>query len=41
MYEAPLEFRPERYMPGGEYDKFDDDSRLYMFLPFIQVSRGR
>jgi hypothetical protein len=37
MYEQPQEFRPERYMPGGEYDQFDDAIRAYMFLPFIQV----
>lgn len=29
--------RPERFMPGGEYDQFDEAIRPYMFLPFIQV----
>lgn len=40
MYEEPLAFRPQRFMPGGEYDQFDDSIRAYMFLPFIQVSVG-
>lgn len=30
-------FKPERFMPGGEYDSFDESIRAYMFLPFIQV----
>jgi hypothetical protein len=37
MYEAPDDFRPDRFMPGGEYDQFDDAIRAYMFVPFIQV----
>ncbi len=37
MYEAPDAFRPDRFMPGGEYDAFDDATRAYMFVPFIQV----
>lgn len=37
MYKDPLVFRPERFMPNGEYDQFDDAIRAYMFLPFIQV----
>ncbi|GFR53077.1 hypothetical protein Agub_g15775 [Astrephomene gubernaculifera] len=40
LYEQPDEFRPERFMPGGEYDKFDDATRAYMFLPFIQGPRN-
>ncbi|KAG2487471.1 hypothetical protein HYH03_013893 [Edaphochlamys debaryana] len=40
MYEEPDEFRPERFMPGGEYDQFDDAVRAYMFVPFIQGPRN-
>ncbi|PNH07696.1 Protein LUTEIN DEFICIENT 5, chloroplastic [Tetrabaena socialis] len=40
MYEAPSEFRPARFMPGGEYDAFDDATRAYMFVPFIQGPRN-
>ncbi|GIL69020.1 hypothetical protein Vretimale_17394 [Volvox reticuliferus] len=40
LYEAPEEFRPERFMPGGEYDNFDDAIRAYMFVPFIQGPRN-
>lgn len=37
QWSDPTEFRPERFMPGGEYDQFDEAVRGYMFLPFIQV----
>jgi hypothetical protein len=37
LYKQPLEFQPERFMPNGEYDQFDDSVRAFMFLPFIQV----
>ncbi|EFJ45811.1 cytochrome P450 [Volvox carteri f. nagariensis] len=40
LYEAPDEFRPERFMPEGEYDSFDDAIRAYMFVPFIQGPRN-
>ena len=30
QYQQPQEFRPERYMPGGEYDQFPEDIRPYM-----------
>jgi hypothetical protein len=30
QYEQPAAWRPERYMPGGEYDQFDDAIRPYM-----------
>ena len=30
QYQQPLEWRPERYMPGGEYDQFPADIRPYM-----------
>lgn len=33
-------FVPERFMPGGEYDQFDEGVRPYMFLPFIQGPRN-
>ena len=40
MWEEPQEHRPERFLPGGEYDKFDDAERPYMFVPFIQGPRN-
>ncbi|KXZ46282.1 hypothetical protein GPECTOR_45g152 [Gonium pectorale] len=40
LYESPEEFRPDRFMPDGEYDQFDDAIRAYMFLPFIQGPRN-
>jgi cytochrome P450 len=33
-------FKPERFLPGGEYDQFDEAIRPYMFLPFIQGPRN-
>ena len=40
LYKDPLEWKPDRFMPGGEYDQFDDDIRPYMFVPFIQGPRN-
>jgi hypothetical protein len=40
QWSNPTEFQPERFMPGGEYDQFDEVVRPYMFLPFIQVRAG-
>jgi hypothetical protein len=40
QWRDPVEFRPERFMPGGEYDEFDESVRPYMFLPFIQGPRN-
>ena len=40
QYKDPQEFRPERFLPGGEYDQFEDEIRPYMFLPFIQGPRN-
>lgn len=37
LYKQPEAFRPERFMPNGEYDQFDEAIRPYMFVPFIQV----
>ena len=37
MYQDPKVFRPERFLPDGEYDRFDETERLYKFVPFIQV----
>lgn len=37
QWREPTEFRPERFMPGGEYDQFDESVKPYMFVPFIQV----
>lgn len=36
----PESFSPERFLPGGEYDQFDESIRPYMFLPFIQGPRN-
>lgn len=35
QYKEPLAFRPERFMPGGEYEQFPEDIRPYY------VRRGR
>lgn len=40
LYKDPLRWLPQRFMPGGEYDQFDDDIRPYMFVPFIQGPRN-
>lgn len=40
MYEEPEKYRPDRFMPDGEYDKFDEAIRPYMFVPFIQGPRN-
>lgn len=40
LYKDPLEWKPERFMPGGEYDQFDEEIRPYMFVPFIQGPRN-
>eukprot|EP00879_Flechtneria_rotunda_P019652 GHRR01020649.1.p1 GENE.GHRR01020649.1~~GHRR01020649.1.p1 ORF type:complete len:480 (+),score=98.10 GHRR01020649.1:247-1686(+) len=37
QWKDPAQFQPERFMPGGEYDQFDEAVRQYMFVPFIQV----
>lgn len=37
QWAQPAEFRPERFLPGGEYETFDEAVRPYMFVPFIQV----
>lgn len=29
QYQDPLAFRPERFMPGGEYEQFPEDIRPY------------
>ena len=33
LYKEPEVFRPERFMPGGEYDGFEEADRLFMFVP--------
>ncbi len=40
LYKDPLEWKPDRFMPGGEYESFSDDIRPYMFVPFIQGPRN-
>lgn len=39
-YEDPEEFKPERFVPGGEYDQLPDDVRPYAFLPFTVGPRN-
>jgi len=40
QWRDPESFSPERFLPGGEYDQFDETLRPYMFLPFIQGPRN-
>lgn len=40
LYKDPEVYRPQRFMPGGEFDNFDDAIRPYMFVPFIQGPRN-
>lgn len=40
LYKNPLDWHPQRFMPGDEYDSFPDDIRPYMFVPFIQGPRN-
>jgi cytochrome P450 len=40
MYKEPKVFRPERFMPDGEFDQFDDEIRTFMFVPFIAGPRN-
>lgn len=40
LYKDPLEWHPQRFMPGDEYDSFPDDIRPFMFVPFIQGPRN-
>ncbi|GFH17719.1 cytochrome P450, partial [Haematococcus lacustris] len=37
LYSEPQQFRPQRFLPGGEYDSWDEADRLFMFVPFIQA----
>jgi hypothetical protein len=37
QWSEPSSFRPERFMPDGEFDQFEENVRPYMFVPFIQV----
>lgn len=40
LYKDPLAWKPDRFMPGGEYESFSEDIRPYMFVPFIQGPRN-
>jgi cytochrome P450 len=40
QWQEPTKFKPERFMPGGEYEQFDESVRTYMFVPFIQGPRN-
>lgn len=39
-WKDPKEFRPERFLKGGELEQFDEETRPYMFLPFIVGPRN-
>jgi cytochrome P450 len=39
-YKDPLEWQPERFMPGGEYDQFPEDIRPYMVRRCMGVCMG-
>lgn len=39
-YADPTAFKPERFVPGGEYDQLPDDVRPYAFLPFTVGPRS-
>ncbi|KAK9909425.1 hypothetical protein WJX75_002020 [Coccomyxa subellipsoidea] len=39
-WQQPSAWRPERFLPGGEYDGFKEDIRPFMFVPFIQGPRN-
>ncbi len=38
---AGCRWRPDRFMPGGEYDQFDDDLRLFRVRLPRWLSRSR
>lgn len=35
----PEEYRPQRFLPGGEFEQFPDDIKRFMFVPFGQGPR--
>lgn len=39
-WDQPTCFRPQRFLPGGEYDGFEEAIRPFMFVPFIQGPRN-
>jgi len=39
-WQEPAAFRPERFLPGGEYERFPDDQRPFMFIPFSAGPRN-
>lgn len=41
QYREPSAWRPDRYMPGGEYDQFDAAIRPYMVCVRVFVWGGR
>ncbi|KAK9852339.1 hypothetical protein WJX84_006329 [Apatococcus fuscideae] len=40
LWKQPASWLPHRFLPGGEYESFDDDVRPFMFVPFIQGPRN-
>jgi len=39
-WKKPQAFLPERFLPGGEYDQFEENIRPFMFIPFIAGPRN-
>lgn len=39
-WKEPLAFRPDRFLPGGEYEQFPDDMRPFVFIPFSAGPRN-
>lgn len=40
MWKNATAWQPQRFMPGGEYEQFEEGIRPFMFLPFIQGPRN-
>eukprot|EP00892_Ulva_mutabilis_P004131 jgi/Ulvmu1/208/UM001_0212.1 len=39
LWQEPQEFRPERFLPGGEFEQFPEETRRFMYVPFGQGPR--
>lgn len=40
-WESPQDWRPERFLPGGEYDSFDDSIRPHKVLHITVQAVGK